>query len=152
MGNTLMIGSCQPFSGKSALVLGIARRFISLGKEVKFGKPLATTIEVKQKNSNSSSRLIDDDVRFIGEILGLSETQLIASVDYLSKSSSDRRLIDSNLEPGIEFDAFKKSLLEPINGINLLEAAGSLHEGLLYGLSLVEVAKNLNIPVIIVHS
>ena len=29
MGTTLLIGSCEPFSGKSALVLGIAQQLAS---------------------------------------------------------------------------------------------------------------------------
>tara|TARA_Y100001968_G_scaffold333937_1_gene401416 strand:- start:10128 stop:11237 length:1110 start_codon:yes stop_codon:yes gene_type:complete len=152
MGKTLMIGSCEPFSGKSALVLGLARKFLSLGKEVKFGKPLATTIELDSKHKELTSKLIDDDVYFIGETLGLSESQLIPSVDFLSAGIAESRLIESNLLPGIKFDEFKETILSPIDGINILEAAGSLNEGILYGLSLVEVSKTLNIPVLLVHS
>ena len=35
MAQTLMIGSCEPFSGKSALVLGIARQLICSNYSVK---------------------------------------------------------------------------------------------------------------------
>ena len=147
-----MVGSCEPFSGKSALVLGIARRFISLGKEVRFGKPIATTIDYETKIKRLDSKLIDDDVYFIGETLGLSESQLIPSVDFLSPEISETRLIEGSLRPGIDFDRFKETIFAPVDGINILEAAGTLNEGLLYGLSLVEVAKELDIPVLLVHS
>ena len=152
MAKTLMIGSCEPFSGKSALVLGIARKVIASRKEVRFGKPLATTIESDAKHRLLTSKLIDDDVYFISETLGLKESQLIPSVDFLSAEISESRLIKGNLNPGIHFDQFKASVCSPIDGINILEAAGSLHEGLLYGLSLDEVAKKLDIPVLLVHS
>ncbi len=146
-----MIGSCEPFSGKSALVLGIARYLISCKKEVRLGKPLATTIELKPEAYKADLKLIDDDVRFIGETLGLSDKQLIPSIDFLSAAIAERRFTDSNLEPGLGFEAFHKQIDKPFEGINVLEAAGSLHEGLLYGLSLVEVAKKLDIPVLLVH-
>ena len=45
MGTTLLIGSCEPFSGKSALVLGIAQQLIQSGLPIRFGKPLATSLE-----------------------------------------------------------------------------------------------------------
>ena len=146
-----MIGSCEPFSGKSALVLGIARYLISSNKDVRLGKPLATTLDLNNKTDQLPSNFIDDDVRFIGETLGLSEEQLIPSVDFLSALTAERRFIDSDLKPGIKFKAFKEQVEEPFNGTNILEAAGTLHEGLLYGLSLVEVSKSLNIPVLFVH-
>ncbi len=151
MGKTLLIGSCEPFSGKSALVLGIARKFIQSKKLVRFGKPLATTLEVAPNSGEITSKIIDDDVRFIGKTLGLSEEQLIPSVDYLSSYISEKRLFASNLEPGNDFERLKKTVLEPLEGINILEGAGSLNEGLLYGLSLVEVAKKLDLPVLLVH-
>ena len=50
-----------------------------------------------------------------------------------------------------QFDVFQKQLLDPFDGINILEAAGSLHEGLLYGLSLAQLSNRLDIPVLIVH-
>ena len=34
MSDTLLIGSCEPFSGKSALVLGIAKRLLQEEKKV----------------------------------------------------------------------------------------------------------------------
>ena len=45
MGTTLLIGSCEPFSGKSALVLGIAQQLSKEGQSIRFGKPLATSLD-----------------------------------------------------------------------------------------------------------
>ncbi len=152
MGKTLMIGSCEPFSGKSAFVLGVARQLIAANQEIRFGKPLATSLEF---DSNVGSKrkipLIDDDVRFVGETLGLLESQLIPSIHLLSSESADIRLSTSNLDAGDGLDDLKKQLQDPFQGLNILEAAGSLHEGLLYGLSLGQLAKALNARVILVH-
>ena len=46
MSQILLIGSCEPFSGKSALVLGISKKLLEQGKKIRVGKPLATCIEL----------------------------------------------------------------------------------------------------------
>ena len=89
MGRTLLIGSCEPFSGKSALVLGIAQQLIQSGLPIRFGKPLATSLEWDPDKGPLPQPLIDDDVRFIGETLGLSSDRLISSLHLLSPTSRD---------------------------------------------------------------
>ena len=80
MSDILLIGSCEPFSGKSALVLGIAKRLLHEKKKVRIGKPLATCIELTNRPSISYEGLIDDDVKFIGSTLNIEEENLISSV------------------------------------------------------------------------
>ena len=70
MGSTLLIGSCEPFSGKSALVLGLARQLAAAGHAVRVGKPLATSVDWTPGSGSCPDPLIDDDVRFIGSTLG----------------------------------------------------------------------------------
>jgi BioD-like phosphotransacetylase family protein len=82
MAPTLLIGSCESFSGKSAVVLGLARQLSRLGVPVRFGKPLATSLDAPGAQS-SSSALLDADVRFIGATLGLPESHLIPSLHVL---------------------------------------------------------------------
>ncbi len=151
MGKTLMIGSCEPFSGKSAVVLGIARQLIAANQQIRFGKPLATSFEVGSLHGSTSQPLIDDDVRFVGSILGLSEKQLIPSLHLVDSVTADQRLANSNLDPGEGFESLQKQLDAPFEGLNILEAAGSLHEGLLYGLSLCQLARGLDAQVLLVH-
>ena len=151
MGNTLMIGSCEPFSGKSALVLGIARKLLDSNQSVRLGKLLATSFDFKSDSKFQSESIIDDDVFFIGETLDLKESSLIPSVDILSAGTANKRLIYSKIDSNKQLDQFKKNELNNSKGINILEAAGSLHEGMLYGLDLVEVAKKLEVPVLLVH-
>ncbi|KZR86939.1 phosphotransacetylase family protein [Synechococcus sp. MIT S9504] len=151
MGSTLLIGSCEPFSGKSALVLGIARHLRSVGIRVLFGKPLATSMDWESDHGLLPSSLIDDDVRFVGETLGLPPQDLIPSLHLLSPDTAQQRLAKGTLEAGEGLEQLRNSLQQSENGVTLLEAAGNLHEGLLYGLSLVQLARDLDAPVVLVH-
>ena len=57
-GATLLVGSCEPFSGKSALVMGLVQQLRDKGQTLRYGKPLATSIE----QHTQGDALIDDDV------------------------------------------------------------------------------------------
>ena len=151
MGSILLIGSCEPFSGKSALVLGLARQLATSGHSVRFGKPLATSLEWPAEGEGLPDPLIDDDVRFIGSTLGLTEEQLIPSLQLLAPGTADQRLAEGRLDPGDEFKLLQQQLQQNNDSITLLEAAGSLHEGLLYGLSLGQLANGLDAKVVLVH-
>jgi BioD-like phosphotransacetylase family protein len=147
----LLIGSCEAFSGKSALVLGLARQLVQSGLPVRFGKPLAADAAADPEASATADDLIDDDVRFVGRILGLPEDQLIPALHRHSPASSHRRLLSGDLQASAGLAALRQRLLEAPAGLTLLEGPGSLSEGLLYGLSLVQVARGLQAPVVLVH-
>ena len=147
--SALLIGSCEPFSGKSAVVLGLARQWLQRGVPVRIGKPLADSAELGE---SSTGELIDDDVRFVGQILGLNEDQLVPSVHLQGADVARERLLAGNLDPGAGFPALHQQLDQSGDGITLLEGAGGLSDGLLYGLSLVQVARGLQAPVVLVHS
>ncbi len=100
MGTTLLIGSCEPFSGKSALVLGIAQQLIQSGLPIRFGKPLATSLDWDPDKGPLPQPLIDDDVRFVGDTLGLSSDRLISSLHLLSPTTATLRLGQGQLDPG----------------------------------------------------
>ena len=155
MSKTFLIGSCEPFSGRSALVLGIARNLIASNHLVKFGKPLATSLELNVSECGDIQDMIDDDVRFVGETLKLPVDALIPSIQFLAASTASERIQNNNLDAGNRFEEFKTSLdvssASSQNVVNILEAAGSLHEGLLYGLSLSQLAKGLNAKVLLAH-
>ncbi|MFQ6537995.1 MULTISPECIES: phosphotransacetylase family protein [Aphanothece] len=150
MAPTLLVGSCEPFSGKSAVVLGLARQLRARGIEVRFGKPLATSLETDAPPPPGEP-LVDADVRFVGTTLGLAEDQLIPSLDALDPALARARLLEGRLEPGPGFAALRQQLEQAPDGMALLEAAGSLHEGLLYGLSLPQLARGLDAPVLLVQ-
>ena len=148
MAPTLLVGSCEPFSGKSAVVLGLGRQLAGLGIPMRFGKPLATDLD---REPNDLEPLWDADVRFVGATLGLPEPHLIPSADLLDPTVADRRLVAATLEPGAGFERLVQQLGLAHQGLTVLEAAGSLHEGLLYGMSLPQLAQRLDAPVVLVH-
>ena len=122
MSKTFLIGSCEPFSGKSALVLGIARNLIASNHLVRFGKPLATSLELNVSDRGDIQDMIDDDVKFVGETLKLSAENLIPSIQFLAASTASKRIKENILDPGIKFNEFKLSLNSPGEVINILEA------------------------------
>ena len=150
MAPTLLIGSCESFSGKSAVVLGLARQLARQGVPVRFGKPLATSLD-SSADAASQAPLLDADVRFIGATLGLPEANLIPSLHVLDPLTAERRLLQGDLDPGSGFEQLRQQLAAASDGLTLLEAAGSLHEGLLYGLSLAQLARGLGASVLLVH-
>jgi BioD-like phosphotransacetylase family protein len=157
----LLIGSSEPFSGKSAVALGLGRQLLRQGVSIRFGKPLATlaAAPAPQKPPGSPSArgpLIDDDTRFIGTFLGLAEHQLIPSLHSDDPLVAHQRLMDGDLEAGAGFDALRASLAPGAaqaegDPLVMLEGAGSLSEGLLFGLSLPQVAHGLEAQVVLVH-
>jgi uncharacterized protein len=155
MASPLLIGSCEPFSGKSAVVLGLARQLLRRGLAVRFGKPLATTFD-GEPAADAPGGLIDDDVRFVAATLGLAASQLIPSLHVRDRASAHRRLLAGDRSAGEGFAAWRQQLQgagggAEAGGVALLEAPGSQHEGLLYGLSLAELALALDAPVLLVH-
>ncbi len=150
----LLIGSCEPFSGKSALVLGLARQLMQRGIGGRFGKPRAAADADSDGVADTlpaADDLIDQDVRFVGRILGLRDDRLIAAVHRHSSGRSQQRLLDAELSAGPGLEALRQQLVAASPGLTLLEGPGSLSEGLLYGLSLVQVARGLQAPVVLVH-
>lgn len=165
-GSVLLVGSCEPFSGKSALVLGLARHLINKGAQIRFGKPLGTSEEAERKAAGpdfdpsstpmaertpTGELLLDADVRFVGEILGLNPDQLLPCLHLSDPSTARDRLLSGDLDAGLGLGRLQAQLGTGIDQITLLEMAGSLSEGLLYGLSLPQLAHQLQAPVVLVH-
>ena len=167
-GSVLLVGSCEPFSGKSALVLGLARHLINKGTQIRFGKPLGTSDEAERKaaglvtgadpSSSTSAEaaapgelVLDADVRFVGDILGLSPDQLLPSLHLSDPSTAREKLLSGDLDAGQVLARLQDQLASGKDQITLLETAGSFSEGLLYGLSLPQLAHQLQAPVVLVH-
>ena len=138
----LLIGSCEPFSGKSAVVLGLARQLGREGVSVLFGKPLATS---------AADFPMDPEVRFVGTTLGLSDEQLLPSLRVLEPATAQARLLAADLEAGDVLDDLRSRIAAEAGRLVLLEAAGTLSEGLLFGLSLAQLARELDAQVLLVQ-
>ncbi|MEB3172435.1 MAG: phosphotransacetylase family protein [Cyanobacteriota bacterium] len=148
---TLLIGSCEAFGGKSAVVLGLMRQLLAAGAAVHYGKPLATSVE---SIAGGQAGLLDDDVQFIGSTLQLPAAQLLPSMHVLSAASASERLMQGpggSPADGALAQVQGQLAALPAEALVVLEAAGTLAEGLLYGLSLVQLARGLQAPVLLVH-
>jgi len=167
----LLIGSCEPFSGKSAVVLGLAHQLNRQGVSILFGKPLATCLDDTEadpvsrpagsagsetaENGGSEAAgaaILDADVRFIGATLGLPASQLLPSLQAQEPGSVHRRLLSGELAAGAAFAELQRRIAAASDQLVLLEAAGTLSEGQLFGLGLAQMARALQAPVVLVHN
>jgi len=101
MPTPLLIGSCEPFSGKSAVVLGLTRQLGREGVSVVFGKPLATS---------AAEFPMDPEVRFVGTTLGLADDQLLPSLRVLEPATAHARLLAADLEAGDVLDDLRQRI------------------------------------------
>ncbi|MFM7465047.1 MAG: phosphotransacetylase family protein [Cyanobium sp.] len=150
MPSPLLIGSCEPFSGKSAVVLGLAQQLRRKGVAFSFGKPLATCLDAEEIHQLGDP-LLDADVRFIGATLGLEDTQLLPSLAVLEPGSAEQRLLSGDVGPVGGVQTLQAALQEDGRGLVILEGAGRLSEGWLFGLGLVPLARALEAVVVLVH-
>jgi BioD-like phosphotransacetylase family protein len=150
MPSPLLIGSCEPFSGKSAVVLGLTQQLRRKGVSFSFGKPLATCLDSEEIHQPGDP-LLDADVRFIGATLGLDNTQLIPSLAVLEPASAEQRLLSGDVGPVGGVKTLQAALQEDGRGLVILEGAGRLSEGWLFGLGLVPLARALQAVVVLVH-
>ena len=147
--STLLVGSCEPFSGKSALVMGLVQQFRNKGVPLRYGKPLATSLE---HQGEAPGPLVDDDVRFLGEIFDLPPGSLLPSLQAIAPATALGQLRSGASVPAEQACLELQQLLATAEGVTLLEAAGSLSEGLLFGLSLPQLAQGLGAPVLLAHA
>jgi BioD-like phosphotransacetylase family protein len=146
----LLIGSCEPFSGKSAVMLGLAHQLHRRGVPFAVGKPLATCLDPMEIHQPGDP-LLDADVRFIGSHLRLEESQLVPSLAVLEKASAHQRLMSGQVGPVDGMDGLCSRVRDGSGGLVLLEGAGRLSEGWLFGLGLVPLARELEAAVVLVH-
>ena len=139
----LLIGSTEAYSGKSAIILGIAFQLQARGVTVAYGKPLGTCLSEHPEDS------VDEDVRFLSDMLGLGPDHIRDTLLTL-----DPVTIQSQIATGGDGD-FNQALaqyLKPISGadLTLVEGPGTLEEGTLFNLSLPHLAEFLDAPVVLV--
>jgi len=136
----LYITSLHTFSGKTALCLGLGRRYQAAGLKVGYLKPLST------HPWHVAGRVADEDADFVRRILGLSE-----DVTDLVSVMLDRELLLQELvgEAPPDLLAQIKENFERISAdkdIVLLEGGASLREGFSVGLGTPVVADALDMP------
>ncbi len=148
MSKFLLIGSTEPFSGKSAAVLGLAKHLQQQGVKITYGKPLGSC-----SREDGSSEGIDPDMRFVAQTLRLTRSQMPPMLFQLDEEALlthiQQSLWDSapasSVAPLLEFaEASPADLV-------LLEGPADLYEGELFGLSLANLAQALEASVLLIN-
>lgn len=153
---TVLVGSAEPYSGKSAIVLGLSRWLQAKGISFRYIKPLATSLERMAEVPQGAlpadaGGLLDDDAHLIGEMLRLPPADLIPS---LAISPSMGRTTLSQLEYAMGHDplpALQRDLEATTAQVTIMEGPGSLTEGFCLGLHLSALASRLKALVLLVH-
>jgi len=136
----LLVGSSEAYSGKSAVVLGLANQFKEKGIDIAYGKPIGTCLSESQVDT------VDEDVRFITQTLNLPENRLLPTLLSLDQTTIAKKL--SGQDPVDYVEALQH--YSPTSDLVLLEGSSSLEEGRLFDLAMPQMAEILDASVILV--
>ncbi|MBJ7900988.1 MAG: AAA family ATPase [Cyanobacteria bacterium RI_101] len=136
---SLLIGSIEPYSGKTGVILGLGRQLQAQGLTLAYGKPLGTCF-------NGGSE--EADIAFIGQTLNLASERIRSPLLLLDEPSIRRRLGGEDERDYLQ--ALRQSLETLTADLVLLEGPGNLWEGSLFGLSFLSLAKSLALPILLV--
>jgi uncharacterized protein len=138
----LFIGSTEPYSGKSATILGLAQQLKKQALKISYAKPLGTCI------GDNNLAQIEEDVQFISDAIQLNPNQVKSPLLYL-----DHKTINQALAEGKILD-YRQDFQQYLTGIEgdlvLIEGAGTLWEGSLFSLSLGQMSAQINAPILLV--
>ncbi len=141
----VLIGSTRAGSGKSATILGLTYHLQAKGYKVGYGKPIGTftTKELPESAEHSEA-----DVDFIQKTLNLPSSLLRPTLLNLDRAALQRRLSgEDKADYSNKLEEYKK-IIE--GDLVLLEAPANTAEGTIFGLSLEQMANNLDAPILLV--
>ncbi|NEP63444.1 MAG: phosphotransacetylase family protein [Symploca sp. SIO2G7] len=138
----LLVGSTEAYSGKSAAILGVAYQLQQRSLDLAYCKPLGTSLRANQPNA------LKEDVQFMAQALNLSQQKVLPPLISLEADTIQKHL------QGNKFTNYHHSLeqyLQQLSGdLILLEGAGTLSEGSLFDLSLLEMAQIAEASILLV--
>ena len=138
----LLIGSTEAYTGKSATVLGLSHQLQQRGMDIAYGKPLGNCLGEFQ------AEVVEQDVEFVAQIIELPHNRLLPTLLAVDEATIQKRLSG---EDQIDYRQRATQYLEMSAGdLVLLEGPGTLEEGRLFDLSLLQVAEVVDAKVILV--
>ena len=141
----VIVASTEPYSGKSAVLLGLVQRLKQQNFSVAYSKPIGTVWHDEQGGSFAR---IEDDLRFFVESLNLTEPEVRSPVLFLDPETLSKRLSG---EDQINYPQKLKEDLQHIDSdITFVEAPNSLWEGSIFNLSAGEIADILEAKILLV--
>lgn len=139
----LILGSTEAYSGKSTLSVAVGSQLQKYGLQVGWGKPLASVDTL-----GYGLDLADGDLTFVPKTLGLSSEEQPPNLISLDRETIIERLTQETVQT---LDEALKHYWENVGGdVVLLEGPSTLEEGALFSLSLPEMVKALDAPVLLV--
>ena len=139
---SLIIASLEAYSGKSAIIIGIAHQLQAQGVNLSYSKPVGNYFH--QENAQS----VEDDVQFIAQVLNLSPQQVGNPLVSFSTDSM-QEILKTKQEQDYS-QALKNAVQQFDSDLLLLEAPPSYGEGSLFHLGTEQMATTLDAPVLLV--
>ncbi|MGK7902566.1 MAG: phosphotransacetylase family protein [Hormoscilla sp.] len=143
----LLVGSLEANAGKSATILGLASQLQSKGLSIVYGKPLGNCFSCK--NANQVGWIGDPDTEFIAETLKLPPENLLPTIECVDEQSIETGL-SVDKERTVTQQLHEKYSQVPPDSLVLLEGPGTLAEGSLFDLSLLQIATVVSAGVLLV--
>ena len=138
----LIVASLEPYTGKSGTILGLAREFQNKGFSIAYSKPIGTCFKEQAPKPKEA------DVQFVAEALGLKEAQIRWPLVDLQLPTLEKRL---KQEDDSDYGTLlQESLANIETDLVILEGAGTLSQGSLFGLSILDMATTLDASVLLV--
>lgn len=138
----LLIGSTEAYSGKSATILGLSYQLQQQGLDIAYGKPLGNYL------GESQTAIVEADVQFVAQLLNLPQNRLLPTILALDEVTIRKRL--RNEDRSDYRQLLTQYLQMPGGDLVLLEGAGTLEEGSLFDLSLLQVAEEVDAAILLV--
>ncbi|PSB01795.1 phosphotransacetylase family protein [Merismopedia glauca] len=138
----LLIGSTEAYSGKSAAILGIAYQLQQTKLDIAYGKHLGTSLA----SNRTAGR--EEDLDFIAEELQLSGDRIHSPLLFLDEQTIHNRL--QGQDPTDYPQKLRESVAKQSGELILWEGPGTIAEGKLFDLSLVQTAQVLDASVFLV--
>ncbi|MEM8642980.1 MAG: phosphotransacetylase family protein [Cyanobacteria bacterium P01_G01_bin.54] len=139
----LLVGSTEAYSGKSAAILGIADQLKRQGISIGYGKPL--TIEHDHCPVNAEA-----DVSFIIQSLALPEAAIKPPFLCLDPSNLGGYLQSESSGLPPQLPSLQDYLQDITGELILLEGPATLSEGSLVNLSLAQMSRQIDAPILLV--
>jgi len=138
--NYLLVASNQPYTGKTATILGIAHQLKQKGIKLGYAKPIGTCF-------NPTDDIQDEqDAQFISQTLHLSPNQVKSPFLLLDNKTITDYLVGDKHSP-LDVSNYCDSIDADLV---FVEGAGNLCQGNLFNLSSPEVAEKLDASVLLV--
>lgn len=134
----LIIGSLEPFGGKTGVILGIIHQLKSRNIDVSYIKPISSSFDEEE----------DVDTKLIEKILSLPQDRIVPPLIHMDWDKISQKIENQDTND------YLSNIISQIKSIQgdlvLIEGAGTLDEGALFGLSLSEMAEKIDCPVVLV--